>query len=261
MSTGPWTSSGPFGFTVMVTSAIGYASGGSPHGSPRDRGTGPHRRTRRPLDQGGGSMRRMLAAVGCALLAGCGDDAGPSDADSGPPGREQPVQVAPGLAVVGPGDVVIASDADIGEIEEIARESGDGRPFEESVGGALSDAPFEGPTFHGVFGVGGDAGGPFRERAAPRPSEASILEGTRDDALADELRWLAAHQSDDGRWESAGFGAWCNGRRVQGEGPDGAGGALHDVGLTGLALLNFLASGYTHRGDHAFAKVVRNGLR
>jgi hypothetical protein len=78
--------------------------------------------------------------------------------------------------------------------------------------------------------------------------------------VEDALRWLAAHQSPNGGWEAATFSRWCDGAAV--ENPlDGAGKAIYDPGVTGLALCAFLGAGYTQRGDHPFAKVVGNGLR
>ena len=83
------------------------------------------------------------------------------------------------------------------------------------------------------------------------------------DALDDALRWLAAHQSPDGRWEADGFYRWCDLRPVSdtSKHPDGRGKALYDPGVTGLALCAFLGAGYTNRGKHPFAKVVSRGLR
>ncbi|MEZ6197383.1 MAG: prenyltransferase/squalene oxidase repeat-containing protein [Planctomycetota bacterium] len=59
------------------------------------------------------------------------------------------------------------------------------------------------------------------------------------------LNWLARHQSPDGRWDADGF--MNHGDPALGPLCDGPGDALHDVGLTGLALLNFLGAGETHR--------------
>jgi hypothetical protein len=136
-------------------------------------------------------------------------------------------------------------------------------PFEESLGeGGLSDAPFEGPANNGLIGIGGGAGGAFKGRGGHRNLRTGGGGKTKaDDAVDDALKWLAAHQSADGGWEGAGFNLWCDGKRIQGPGPDGLGKAGHDPGLTGLALLAFLGAGYTNRGEHPFAKVVGNGLR
>jgi hypothetical protein len=76
------------------------------------------------------------------------------------------------------------------------------------------------------------------------------------------LAWLAAHQSANGGWEAAGFGRWCDREEArEADRPDGRGSALHDVGVTGLALAAFLGAGYTNRGRHSHAKCVSKGLR
>jgi len=68
------------------------------------------------------------------------------------------------------------------------------------------------------------------------------------------LKWLAAHQDEDGRWD-------CN-RFMKhdpaGDRCDGAGDAFHDVGVTGLALLAFLRAGYLHREDKKGSKYARS---
>ncbi|MFO0932127.1 MAG: prenyltransferase/squalene oxidase repeat-containing protein [Planctomycetota bacterium] len=79
-------------------------------------------------------------------------------------------------------------------------------------------------------------------------------------AVDDALQWLAAHQSPDGAWEAEGFGRWCD-RKPATAGPDGAGKATYDVGVSGLALLAFLGAGYTQRSDGPYGDVVRRGLR
>jgi len=67
------------------------------------------------------------------------------------------------------------------------------------------------------------------------------------DALMNGLRWLARHQSPDGRWSSDGFGAAC----VKADGAascSGAGEAGYDVAVTGLALDVFMSSRRGSRG-------------
>jgi hypothetical protein len=54
------------------------------------------------------------------------------------------------------------------------------------------------------------------------------------------LRWLACHQDADGRWNADDFMAHDKGRELC----TGPGSALNDVGLTGLAVLAFLAAGH-----------------
>jgi hypothetical protein len=135
--------------------------------------------------------------------------------------------------------------------------------FNESLGETegLSDAPFEGPQSNNLLGTGGGAGGAFKGRGGNKDRKAGGGGRTKkEDAVLHALRWLAAHQSEDGGWEAAGFDKWCDGKPNTGEKPDGPGKAMYDAGVTGLSLCAFLGAGYTNRGDHEFAKVVRKGL-
>lgn len=75
------------------------------------------------------------------------------------------------------------------------------------------------------------------------------------------LRWLAAHQTPEGRFPAAGFAVACEGTADAAAWADGAGSPEHDVATTGLALLAFLEAGYTHRGAHEFATTVRRAAR
>lgn len=76
-------------------------------------------------------------------------------------------------------------------------------------------------------------------------------------AVADALQWLAAHQSPEGFWDSDEFFARCP------EGDACSGPAIEtgsDTGLTGLALLAFLAAGHTHRESALYRENVDRGL-
>jgi hypothetical protein len=76
-------------------------------------------------------------------------------------------------------------------------------------------------------------------------------------AVAAGLAWLAANQRTSGRWDARALGAG-SGRAADGEERYSAG-AQADTGITGLALLAFLAGGHTHlRGPHQ--TTVRRGL-
>ena len=73
------------------------------------------------------------------------------------------------------------------------------------------------------------------------------------------LKWLTAHQDKDGRWDTDGF--------MKHDPPmdkcDGAGILTNDLGVTSLALLAFLRSGYTDAGsteENPFAKNIKRGL-
>lgn len=72
-------------------------------------------------------------------------------------------------------------------------------------------------------------------------------------AVAGALRWLANHQSDDGRWDADGFDASC------GE----CGGETNvkaDVALTGLALLCFLGANHTPGVDGPYRDNVERAV-
>jgi hypothetical protein len=140
-------------------------------------------------------------------------------------------------------------------------------PYDETLGktDSLPNAPFDGPADNPTIGIGGGAGA-FGRRGRGgnenlRRGPGGAGEGTQD-AVEDALQWLAAHQSPDGGWECAGFDKWCSGQPQDAAGrPDGLGAPMYDVGVTGLALCAFLGAGYTHRGEHPFAKVVGRGLK
>ncbi|MEQ8763016.1 MAG: tetratricopeptide repeat protein [Planctomycetota bacterium] len=75
-------------------------------------------------------------------------------------------------------------------------------------------------------------GGIYRNRFGRRGGS------SRTEAAVDlGLKWLAEHQSPDGRWDSDGFTDLC---QVD---CGGLGDPLNDIGLTGLALLSFLGTG------------------
>jgi hypothetical protein len=68
-------------------------------------------------------------------------------------------------------------------------------------------------------------------------------------AVADGLAWLAAHQSPDGSWRSDKFMEQCG--SIGGDPCDGPGAGYTSIGVTGLALMAFLAEGNTgHRGRY-----------
>ncbi|HEY4313734.1 MAG TPA: hypothetical protein VGN12_30105 [Pirellulales bacterium] len=100
----------------------------------------------------------------------------------------------------------------------------------------------------------------YRERSAAnrlRIAESYGGSAQTEAAVNAALDWLAKHQSADGRWDASDHGG---GRETHTLGQDRKqAGAQADTGVTGLALLTFLAAGHTHQsGGHA--DVVKRGI-
>ena len=99
----------------------------------------------------------------------------------------------------------------------------------------------------------------FKLRTGNHAQVAKGLGATQESeaAVNAALRWLALNQGPSGRWEARRTGAG-SGKAADGQDRFGAG-STADTGITGLALLAFLASGNTHlRGEHQLT--VRRGL-
>ncbi len=98
---------------------------------------------------------------------------------------------------------------------------------------------------------------PYLQRVAEdRMSVVERMGGSEETerAVADALRWLAEHQSADGRWDGDGFDERCGGCGGQTD-------IAVDRALTGLALLSFLGAGHTHVSDGPYKDNVGQGLR
>ncbi len=101
---------------------------------------------------------------------------------------------------------------------------------------------------------------PYRLRSAEqRAAVARQLGGNERTQVAVDaaLAWLAAQQETDGRWDAD---RWASGVETRVAGHDRQGAGTHaDTGITGLALLAFLASGQTHL-DGTYRTNVQHGL-
>ncbi|MEM7167713.1 MAG: hypothetical protein AAF581_19840 [Planctomycetota bacterium] len=98
-------------------------------------------------------------------------------------------------------------------------------------------------------------------------SSAAAATGTKDAAKVDAavksaLDWLVRHQSPDGSWSSEEHKGWQqNANRDTVAGVDLKTGFFgHDVGVTGLALLAFVADGHTHKSNTQHSPVVSSAL-
>jgi hypothetical protein len=92
----------------------------------------------------------------------------------------------------------------------------------------------------------------YQERLAADKTKIAAAHGGSEKteaAVKLALKWLAAHQEPDGRWNPRRFGAGQESETL-GHNRGGAG-AKADTGITGLALLAMLGAGHTHeRGDY-----------
>ncbi|HPF14830.1 MAG: terpene cyclase/mutase family protein [Planctomycetes bacterium] len=105
-----------------------------------------------------------------------------------------------------------------------------------------------------VLGSGGGASGKFGPRGPGGRGK-----GTRGSQLGVEqgLKWLRDHQSEDGSWDVDEY--FVHNVRGGTDCREGAGIASQDVGITGLALLAFLAEGSSTRQGE-YKEVVRRGI-
>ena len=136
-------------------------------------------------------------------------------------------------------------------------------PNEDTYGNTTGDmaGDFDGISTNTLIGPGGGwSKGGHGLGGMRKSGRKGMRTSGSQDAVEHALRWLATHQSPDGRWEAEGFGRWCDGKPSPDPALDGAGRAQNDVGVTGLALLAFLGAGYSHR-DGPFQPTVLNGLR
>jgi hypothetical protein len=100
----------------------------------------------------------------------------------------------------------------------------------------------------------------YRLRLAEQRSALTGQLGNNDRAEAAveaALAWLAAQQEDDGSWDADRWGSGVE-TRVHGHNRQGAG-TNADTGISGLAILAFLASGHTHL-DGTYRTNVQHGL-
>ncbi|MHC5042557.1 MAG: hypothetical protein ACYTGI_09310 [Planctomycetota bacterium] len=132
-------------------------------------------------------------------------------------------------------------------------------PIEAPLDEGDPDKPWTGPSQNTAIGLTGGAGGHGGGKRGSRKTDIKGGDGRTLVNVLDGLKWLADHQDvrDDGRWDCDDFMK----HDPADDKCDGPGSALHDIGVSGLALLAFLGADYTDRGTHPFARHVRKGLR
>ncbi|MCA8944329.1 MAG: terpene cyclase/mutase family protein [Planctomycetes bacterium] len=142
---------------------------------------------------------------------------------------------------------VVIEETEVTEVEEVTETFEDVSDVKESA--------FDSDQWNSAVGLGGGAGGKTGGRRGGRGGLRK--KGGKATARAIELalEWLKKHQDEDGKWDADEFMK----HDVEGEPCDGPGNPVHDVGLTGLALLDFLGDGSTMRSG-AYKDVVRKAV-
>ncbi|WP_406699352.1 hypothetical protein V5E97_10820 [Singulisphaera sp. Ch08] len=143
----------------------------------------------------------------------------------------------------------------------LSRATPNGLPRLPEIQGAIGGRPLQ------------DVPEVYRSRLDPNRSSLAQRAGATaasEQAVERALAWLSRHQDADGRWD-AGIARHADGTPVKGDddytvhcppGEPCTGECLYweaDTALTGLALLAFLGSGYTHT-DGKYADAVGRGL-
>jgi hypothetical protein len=116
------------------------------------------------------------------------------------------------------------------------------------------ESAFDSDQWNSAVGLGGGAGGRYGGRGG------GGKKGGGGKSYAENidagLQWLKNHQDEDGKWDCDNF--------MKHDDPssdicDGPGNAVHDVGVTGLALLAYLGDGNTMRAG-AYKDQVKKGV-
>ncbi|MHC4261369.1 MAG: prenyltransferase/squalene oxidase repeat-containing protein [Planctomycetota bacterium] len=138
----------------------------------------------------------------------------------------------------------VIQDSEVVEDEEVVEDPND-RP----------ESPFNSDAFNDVIGIGGGAGGGGGKVGGRRAGRQKVGAGINKALLAG-LEWLKDHQSDDGSWDPENFYLECDKEPPY---STGEGHGVHEVGVTGLALLAFLGFGDT-MNEGQYKDVIRRGI-
>lgn len=149
---------------------------------------------------------------------------------------------------------------EVEEIEEVIEEPVISEEVTEvtEVIDSLTMDTFDSISTNDVLGVGGGAAGGFSGKLGRRGGTGG---GGKAEvkAVDDALRWLKFHQDPEGFWSASAFDDQC-GQLGKDTICTGRGSPLHDVGVTGLALLAFLGAGHTDK-EGRYQDTVNAGLK
>ena len=100
-------------------------------------------------------------------------------------------------------------------------------------------------------------GGGFEGRSGDVKAQLLAARGgspATEDAVERALKWIAAHQLEDGSW------SFDHHKAEIGKYSPNPGDPLTATGATGMALLPFLGKGYTHMNDNPYRRHIEEGL-
>ncbi|HEX5054161.1 MAG TPA: prenyltransferase/squalene oxidase repeat-containing protein [Planctomycetota bacterium] len=117
------------------------------------------------------------------------------------------------------------------------------------------ESAFDSNQWNAAVGLGGGAGGRYGGRSGGKGGGRGGGGKSYAAAIDAGLQWLKNHQDDDGKWDCDQFMK----HDTDGEPCDGPGSAVHDVGVTGLALLAFLGDDSTMRSG-PYRETVKKGV-
>jgi hypothetical protein len=117
------------------------------------------------------------------------------------------------------------------------------------------ESAFDSNQWNSAVGLGGGAGGRYGGRGGGGKKGGGGKSYA--EAIDAGLQWLKNHQDEDGKWDCDNFMKHDD---ASSEICSGPGNAVHDVGVTGLALLAFLGDGSTMRGG-AYKDPIKKGVK
>ncbi|MBL8722749.1 MAG: terpene cyclase/mutase family protein [Planctomycetes bacterium] len=139
-------------------------------------------------------------------------------------------------------------------VTETAVQESPTEAFDNTVSDSTAkESAFDSNQWNSAVGLGGGAGGKYGGRGGGKGGKGGGKAYV--ESIDAGLKWLKDHQDEDGKWDTDQFMK----HDTEGEPCDGAGNPVHDIGVTGLALLAFLGDGSTMRSG-PYKDVIKRGV-